>query len=133
LELGGREVKAAPYLFALSLAVRAAAVQLVPGYEWPAAVTSGSMAPAMVPGDRMTVRALPWSEVRRGDIVEFRPDVSWFRGCVTHRVVGGWGRQLVTHGDHNAGRWDMGYLTPENYLGVVVSITRGGAETYARK
>lgn len=66
-------------------------------------VDSGSMQPALEPGDGFVV--LPREvvgPVERGDVVVFRAETIHGGGLVTHRVVGVTERGFVTKGDANA-------------------------------
>ena len=79
-----------------------------------------SMAPTIVPGDRIAVRVVGIAEVRVGEIVVFR-DVASPAGLTTHRVIevhAGW---IWTKGDANP-RMDAILVTARNLVGVVVKV-----------
>jgi signal peptidase I len=89
-------------------------------------VSSSSMAPVLRAGDEITVEAVSPRRLGAGDIVVFRSEIN---GLVVHRLV--WrdkplGRpsRLYTKGDA-LDRFDLP-VTPEQVLGRVVSVLRGG-------
>jgi signal peptidase I len=53
----------------------------------PLTVLTGSMQPALSPGDLVVVRPMPADDIRVGDVITFQP-VSDDPTLVTHRVVG---------------------------------------------
>ena len=83
-------------------------------------VTGTSMVPTLRPGDRCWVRLGPLERCRVGEIVVVHSP----RGWVVHRVVGRWGRWLVTRGDARV-RPD-GCVSVDALVGVVVAIERQG-------
>ncbi|MFC8597901.1 signal peptidase I [Isoptericola sp. NPDC057191] len=89
---------------ALALAGAAVAVPKLVGAT-PLTVLTGSMEPALSPGDVVVVRPVDPADVRVGDVVTFQP-VSGDPTLVTHRVAGvTWGTDgaagFVTRGDAN--------------------------------
>jgi signal peptidase I len=78
----------------------------------PMVVMSGSMSPALIPGDMVVSRAIHPRDVHVGDVIIFA-DPTRENALVTHRVVAkelaedGW--SFVTRGDANTGeeRWSI--------------------------
>ncbi len=78
----------------------------------PMVVMSGSMSPALIPGDMVVSRAIHPRDVHVGDVIIFA-DPTRENASVTHRVVAkelaedGW--SFVTRGDANTGeeRWSI--------------------------
>lgn len=74
------------------------AVGIFPLY--PSVIVTGSMEPMIKPGDVVMVEKLEGTEVREGDVIQFRLD----KILVTHRVIAiteGSSRQFITKGDNN--------------------------------
>jgi len=108
----------------VALLALAAAVVAVPALlgATPLTVLSGSMEPALSPGDVVVVRPVDPAEVRVDDVVTFQP-VSGDPTLVTHRVVGvTWGGERVagftTRGDANGAADDP--IVPGQVQGRVV-------------
>jgi len=76
-------------------------------------VVGSSMVPTLRDGDTITVQAVPFSEIRVGDVIVFR-DPHGAR--VVHRVREIRRGRLWTKGDANARR-DAFWVTREMYLG----------------
>lgn len=81
---------------------------------------TGSMRPALVGGELLTVVQMDWADLRPGMVC-----VYWNRQLnrevpVLHRIQHSAGRdRFVMKGDNNV--WnDPGYMTPEDLLGVVL-------------
>lgn len=107
----------------VALVVLAGAVVVVPRVlgATPLTVLSGSMEPALSPGDVVVVRPVDPDELRTGDVVTVQP-VSGDPTLVTHRVVqvdrdGADVTGLVTRGDAN-GAADAP-LVPDQVMGRV--------------
>ena len=83
-------------------------------------VTGSSMLPTIWPGDMLTVRRQPMSEVRLRDIAMFARDGRLF----VHRVIDHRGEQVVTQGD--AVPSPDAPVGPSDLLGVVVAVYRNG-------
>lgn len=108
----------------VALLALAAAVVAVPALlgATPLTVLTGSMEPALSPGDVVVVRPVDPAQVRVGDVVTFQP-VSGDPALVTHRVVGvTWGGERVagftTRGDANGASDDP--IVPGQVQGRVV-------------
>jgi signal peptidase I len=91
----------------------AAGVALLVGFR-PMAVLTGSMRPAIEPGDVVIVKQVPASEIRVGDVAAFKsPDPRLKGAIITHRVRSvaiAHGRvAVVTRGDANtrSERWTV--------------------------
>jgi len=80
-------------------------------------VTGSSMIPALWPGDLVTIRSTPSSELSRGDIVLFFRDRRFF----VHRVLDVSAGSLLTRGDSVLASDPP--VSPDELLGRVVSIT----------
>lgn len=110
--------------FVLASLATAFAVAVVPGLVGgprPIVIETGSMAPALAPGDVVLVAdatgASGVETLRAGSIVTFEdPDG---RGIVTHRVVDHAGGRLVTKGDANRTP-DVAEVRPADVVGVAV-------------
>ena len=120
-----RRLLEAVTLVALVLVVAAFAVFAVPqavGAEHSYVVLSGSMQPAMEPGDVILVDAVDIDDIRVGDVVSFRDETGT---VTTHRVadvfVGEDGRHLWTKGDDNEER-DPGVVTEAALVGRVMTV-----------
>jgi len=81
-----------------------------------------SMLPVIWPGDLLTIQQVPWSDIKRDDIVAIVRDARWS----THRVVELFPDHLLTRGDA------MDEIDPSSMraqvLGLVVRIERNGKE-----
>ena len=87
------------------------------------AVESGSMAPAMRPGDLVVDRpTAPGSTFQVGEIVTFHPTPGV---TITHRIVALKPSGIVTRGDANRSA-DVGYIQPASIVGRVVGIVPYG-------
>lgn len=85
-----------------------------------------SMLAVFRPGDHLDVRPVSLPEVRRGDVVLFRPlQPGREDDVVVHRVVAVLPEGLVTRGDTNR-RPDVPLVTAANLLGRVVARERKG-------
>ncbi|MWV41696.1 signal peptidase I [Natrialba sp. INN-245] len=97
------------------------AVPGVIGAEYSFVVLTGSMAPAIDPGDVVVVDETDPATIESGDVITFARDGT--NTPVTHRVVGvadaGGGLAFETKGDANS-EVDAGLVPAENVLGVVV-------------
>lgn len=84
-------------------------------------VTSGSMKPALEPGDLVIVVGCDPYQLTEGDIIVFR--VPWSSNMVVHRIVrverGPEGPVFYTKGDNNA-IMDPGYRKPSDIYGKVI-------------
>jgi len=80
-------------------------------------VTGSSMIPALWPGDLVTIRSTPSSELSCGDIVLFFRDRRFF----VHRVLDVSAGSLLTRGDSVVSSDSP--VSPDELLGRVVSIT----------
>ena len=93
-------------------------------------VTSGSMSPALSPGDVVVVRTdpVPGDRVEVGEVITFRPRSG--TTAVTHRVVdirsdAAGGVSYVTKGDANRDA-DAGTVTDREIVGQVESVLPSG-------
>jgi signal peptidase len=91
----------------IGLVALVAAVTVVPRAigAVPLTVLTGSMEPALAPGDLVVVRPTPTDDIRVGDVITFQP-VSDDPTLVTHRVIGltvgsGGVTGFTTQGDAN--------------------------------
>ncbi len=92
-------------------------------------LTGECMAPALLPGDVVTVAAVAARHLRLGDVVLFRGA----HGLRLHRLVPGLPRgrsRLRTKADR-APWWDPP-LEHRDVIGVVVAVERGGSRLRAR-
>lgn len=92
----------------VALVALVAAVSVVPRVVGavPLTVLTGSMEPALAPGDLVVVRPAPADDIRVGDVITFQP-VSDDPALVTHRVTGltiesGGVTGFTTQGDANS-------------------------------
>ncbi|MFE7408306.1 signal peptidase I [Isoptericola sp. NPDC057559] len=101
----GRMSSAALTVVVVALLALAAAVVLVPRLlgAVPLTVLSGSMEPALSPGDVVVTRPVDADQIRVGDVITFQPE-SEDPTLITHRVTGvrtGAEPGFVTQGDAN--------------------------------
>ena len=75
------------FLLALLVLVAVVAVPGVVGGDDAYIVTSGSMQPAIGPGDVVVTKDVSPDEIESGDVVTFNVDSNTDRGYITHRVV----------------------------------------------
>jgi signal peptidase len=90
-------------------------------------VTTGSMEPAISPGDGVIVRTVPIADLAVGDVITFYEKSSF----VTHRIVAidgeGKNARFTTRGDANNTN-DNKPVSPDRILGRLVFTFRGGAK-----
>jgi signal peptidase I len=77
---------------------------------------TGSMVPTLRGGEKLDVIPVPFEKLRVGYLVVFLP--AWNARPVVHRIVGHEGGRFITRGDAILYP-DPGYLTADNYVGVV--------------
>lgn len=87
-------------------------------------VSTSSMRPALVPGDRVFIRATPTSELRLGDIVIRNARGSW----IAHRLIG---RAAFSNTDHLVTKGDNTLAADYPWkaaqvVGAVVAVERAG-------
>lgn len=123
---GGAAATGSALLTALMIAMLAlaAAVSLVPRAigAVPLTVLTGSMRPALEPGDVVVTRPVDPADLAVGDVVTFQP-VSGDPTLVTHRIVAvtreaGVVTSVTTRGDANGA--DDAPLLPEQVMGRLV-------------
>ncbi len=88
-------------------------------------VSGTSMAPAIRPGDLLSVEAVALDQVARGEVVVFARDGR----LIAHRLVAMTEGGLITRGDR-ARRNDFPVSSAE-FVGRVISIERGGTPVHA--
>ncbi len=102
-------------LTALVLVMAATALPRVAGFT-PYVVLSGSMEPALSPGDVAVVRRADPSGLRAGDVITYKTAA----GMVTHRIMGielsNQGNFFLTQGDANR-TGDRARVSAENIVG----------------
>jgi signal peptidase len=87
----------------------------------PLIVLSGSMQPAINPGDIVVIREQPAQEYKLGDVATYLDGSTAF----THRIVGQEAEGFVLKGDNNNVADDI--VPPERFLGkVVLRIPKAG-------
>lgn len=88
---------------------------------YPSVIATGSMEPAIKPGDLILVRKLGDREVREGDVIQFRRDDI----LISHRVVkiieDDAGTRYRTRGDNNSAE-DLRPVKPEEVKGRIIYV-----------
>jgi len=82
-----------------------------------------SMKGTFKPGDRLTIEAIPFSRIHKGDLIIFRKTINGKTEFVVHRVKGISPNGLVMRGD-NARFNDQKLVEKEGVIGKVVAYDR---------
>jgi hypothetical protein len=92
----------------------------------------GSMLGTLRPGDQVIIEPVPFTAIRPGDVVAFRPTTADDDKLpIVHRVVAIRPAGLLTQGDNNA-QVDEELVTAERLLGRVVYVERDGRRRLVR-
>ncbi len=99
---------------------------MIPQNEPPKLFYRGSsMKGTFKPGDRLAIEAIPFSRIRKGDLIVFRRKIKGKTEFVVHRVGDVTPDGLLTRADNSRFN-DQGMVTKEIITGRVVSVDRNG-------
>ncbi len=92
----------------------------------------GSMLGTLRPGDQLVIEPVPFTAMRPGDVVAFRPTAADDEKIpIVHRVVAIRPAGLLTQGDNNA-QVDAELVTADRLLGRVTYVEGGGRRRLVR-